>query len=224
MFQPHDLLCLQPGTELQTDVPQPDWVRDVLSAKHPVVVRRGMRSEVSIPVGLRGATRGQRFAAQVDAACVLQAIKPESLTRAVLSLPEARREMPALAMLRQLQQELCLEQVWVLRAVWVLNLPAVCPSSSRAVIWISSCALMPRSVEAKRKPCSHCLPIACVALMSASIRPYGGVSLLEWARGDCKVLLKTDTGPRLVGDPWDCLKEYRCERGISLPWSGNSGS
>jgi phosphoribosyl-dephospho-CoA transferase len=204
MFQPHDLLCLQPGTELQTDVPQPDWVRDVLSAKHPVVVRRGMRSEVSIPVGLRGATRGQRFAAQVDAACVLQAIKPESLTRAVLSLSEARREMPALAMLRQLQQELSIEQVWgptgSVGFELASGLPVVKPSSDLDIVVRAHAPISRGEAQTLLSLFANSLCRSDVSLDT----PYGGVSLLEWARGDCKVLLKTDTGPRLVGDPWDC--------------------
>lgn len=204
MFQPHDLLCLQPGAELQTDVPLPDWARDVLSAMHPVVVRRGMRSPASIPVGLRGATRGQRFAAQADAAQVLRVIKPESLTQAVLSLPEARRQLPALLMLRHLQQELCLEQVWgpagSVGFELASGLPVVKPGSDLDIVVRAPAPVSRGEAQAM---CSLFANSLCRCDVSLDT-PCGGVSLLEWARGDDKVLLKTDRGPRLVDDPWDC--------------------
>lgn len=206
MFQPHDLLWLQPGAELRSDAPLPDWARSVLSSGHPVVVRRAARSPESIPVGLRGATRGQRFAAHVDAACVMKAIRPEALTGAVLSLPDARAGMAAFVRLEALLRELPVDQGWgptgSVGFELATGIPVVKPGSDLDIIVR---ARSPISRSQARTLLSFFPESTCRCDVSLDT-PNGGVSLLEWARGDNKVLLKTDSGPRLVADPWHYIE------------------
>lgn len=206
MLQAHDLLWLRPGAELLTLAPLPDWAAAALALRHPVVVRRGARSATCVPVGLRGATRGQRFAAQVKAASVTMVSTPESLARRALSHPSARSELPALAWLRQLLQRLPPDLAWgptgSVGFELATGLEVVRPDSDLDIV-------IRADTPISRDAAKTLLALFANELCRCDVQlatPNGGVALVEWARGERTVLLKTDQGPRLVGDPWDPLE------------------
>jgi phosphoribosyl-dephospho-CoA transferase len=79
-FRVHDLLRLDLGRPLfEGDVP--GWVGRALEAAPWVVVRRAGPVAGRIPVGVRGASRAERFAAAVSALDIVERLSPESLAR-----------------------------------------------------------------------------------------------------------------------------------------------
>jgi phosphoribosyl-dephospho-CoA transferase len=82
--QPHDLVRIDPG--IARSWAAPAWVAASLAEAPWVVVRRGPATPL-IPVGVRGATRTQRFAANIAAPDAGARLTPIALLE---SLPNAR--------------------------------------------------------------------------------------------------------------------------------------
>lgn len=74
---PHDLLWGMAPAHLPGDAP--DWAVEALRLGHPVVVRRALCADGQIAVGLRGAHREQRYAAQMPRAAIQRRLRPEQL-------------------------------------------------------------------------------------------------------------------------------------------------
>ncbi|GGC83516.1 phosphoribosyl-dephospho-CoA transferase [Thalassobacillus devorans] len=82
VIQPHDLLELkEPLKQLITDASIPDWVHDTLEDAPFVVVRRAPIKNGKVPVGVRGYTRSERFAAFISIDSIARQITPEQLAR-----------------------------------------------------------------------------------------------------------------------------------------------
>ncbi len=195
--RPHDLLWGMVPAQLPADAPQ--WVRQVLAAEQPVVVRRAVVPSGSIAVGVRGATRDQRYATLMPAACVRRCVRPEAL---VERIPAS--DLPALRALEQLKpvlEELGL--VWGVTGSVGYQLAtgiAVAHAGSDLDLLVRSLQPVSRSRarellrELGRAPCRVDLQLE---------TPTGAVALREWAGDSDRVLLKCSTGARLVHDPWD---------------------
>lgn len=83
VLRPHDLLRLAPGSPLLGEAGSrehvPPWVARALARHQWVVVRRDIRRNDRVPVGVRGHVRRLRYGAWVDARCVLDVVTPEEL-------------------------------------------------------------------------------------------------------------------------------------------------
>lgn len=77
-LRPHDLLRLAAPDAVEAVEP-PDWVGASLAAAPWVVVRRGSRIDGRVPVGVRGSSRAERFAAFVRPGAVAARAAPEDL-------------------------------------------------------------------------------------------------------------------------------------------------
>ena len=75
----HDLIRLREPIALTTDAPVPSWVETALRRTPWVVVRRGYIRDGMMPVGVRGVTRSQRFAAVVAVTEIAERLSPEDL-------------------------------------------------------------------------------------------------------------------------------------------------
>jgi len=101
-LRPHDLVRLsEPGAVLNADPAPPAWVAPALATAPFAVVRRcGAAPSGMVPVGVRGRTRGERFAAQVPVAAIAGCVVPERLAVERAWEQARRREgVPALAAL-----------------------------------------------------------------------------------------------------------------------------
>ena len=95
--RPHDLLWGMTPAQLPADAP--DWARQVLAAGQPVVVRRALAvANGQIAVGVRGASRDQRYAAFMAVSRVRRCVSPEQLVERL-----AASELSALRALAQLK-------------------------------------------------------------------------------------------------------------------------
>src|SRR5579864_8890708 len=75
----HDLLRIDDSDQLRAECPVPDWVEQSLSFASFVVVRRVRSLSGLVPVGVRGRTRSQRFAAFVSHNSIRERITPEEI-------------------------------------------------------------------------------------------------------------------------------------------------
>ena len=198
-LRPHDLLWLKPGAVLEPAA-LPPWAAQRLEQGVPVVVRRGPRTEGQVPAGIRGDQRSQRQAILLSSSAVARVVTPEEL-RGLSPLPD-RAGLPAFRSLALLPGRLPSGAVWgptgsagfelASGAATVtedsdLDLLLRCPepvSVATAKAWLEACAD---------------LPARCDIQLDTG---RGGIALAEWAAGRTQVLLKTDSGPLLVGDPW----------------------
>ena len=194
--RPHDLLWGMTPAQLPADAP--DWARQVLIAGQPVVVRRAMVAVGQIAVGLRGASRDQRYASVMPAPAVLRKVQPEQL---VDQLPAS--DLPALRALEQLKPQLdALGLCWgVTGSVGyqlATGLPTAHVDSDLDLLLRAPTELSRAEAQAllgllDRAPCRVDLQLE---------TPLGAVALREWASGSARVLLKCCSGARLVDDPW----------------------
>ncbi|MGQ7816312.1 malonate decarboxylase holo-ACP synthase [Metapseudomonas furukawaii] len=198
-IHPHDLLWGLAPDQLPAEAPA--WARQVLAAGQPVVVRRALCAPGRVAVGVRGATRGERFAACMPVDAIQRRIAPEHLRL------RAPTELPALRALDQVTPLLdALGLPWGPTGGVGYQL-----ATGLAVLHgASDLDLLLRTAE----PIDRARARALLAqLDSASCRidlqletPYGAVALREWAGDSRRVLLKCDAGARLVDNPWQPLE------------------
>jgi phosphoribosyl-dephospho-CoA transferase len=180
--RPHDLLRLAPAP---SPAGAPGWVADALAGAPWVVVRRAVAEPGTIPVGVRGPTRADRFAFDLDPAAVADLVRPEDLAdRGAGGFPALARARQALA-----------GRVWGPTGSVGFELatgrPAVTPASDLDLI-VRAGSLPPLD-DLRRL--HRDLPDRADCLIET---PAGAVALAELTSGARQVLLRTTTGPRLV--------------------------
>lgn len=200
--QPHDLLRIAADTRLPG---APAWVAASLARAPWLVVRRVRASAQGIPVGVRGATRAERFGTRVDPAAVLARCPPEALCEAAGHC--APGASPARHLCSQLVSRLAeagcawgptgsvgfelASGIPVTHADSDLDLILRCPRPlprDRA-----------RALLAELDASAQALARGIDALIET---PAGAVSLREYAQGNASVLLRTLDGVLLCRDPW----------------------
>ncbi len=200
---PHDLLWLADPRRSLAGVALPDWVSLAALAAMPVVVRRDACRPDAIPVGLRGATRAERFGTWIAPADVARVITPADIAA---SRAWRRPELLALAAVRTL--DAAADALDARHIRWGVGGSAgfTLASGINVLHGESDLDLLVYA--------DHPLPRADADLLAAlqdagpariDIQvdtPQGGFSFLEWRRNRGKVLLKTAQGPRMCADPW----------------------
>ena len=195
--RPHDLLWGMTPAQLAVDAP--DWAHEVLIAGQPVVVRRARVANGQIAVGLRGASRDQRYASMMPARAVLRRVPPEQL---VERLPPS--DLPALRTLGQLKPNLdTLGLCWGVTGSVGFQLATGLPTAHAD----SDLDLLLRTpIELPRHEARTLLGLLGEGTCRVDLQletPSGAIALREWAGSARRVLLKCLTGARLVENPWD---------------------
>jgi len=202
----HDLLRIREAADLCTDAPPPPWVERALGRAPWVVVRHGRvgAHERLIPVGVRGATRDERFATFVHASRVLESVAPERL--AMLRAWRTRgpgRDVPALGALELVAGTLDRNG---LRWGPTGSVGFELASGVATVTCASDLDLLVRAPSAIARSDARALAADLSRYpVHIDVRietPRGAVSLAEYASGADRVMLRTAKGPCLVIDPW----------------------
>ncbi|WMY73899.1 malonate decarboxylase holo-ACP synthase [Buttiauxella selenatireducens] len=195
---PHDLLWLTESAALEGV--SEEWVASQWRLVLPVVVRRDVNHEGRIPVGVRGMRRDQRAAGWVKAAKIKRVISPESLASRDLLINSPFVSMPPVQGAIQLALR---EWPWIwgitgsVGYALATEVPVLHADSDLDLIIRS-----PERVE--REALREWQQVAGQLLCRADTQietPHGAFALNEWLR-DGRVLLKTNSGPQLVTDPW----------------------
>lgn len=210
--RPHDLLRLAPGAPLRgaDGGSAPAWLDDAPAPGWVVVRRAAPGPAGEIPVGVRGRTRDQRWAALVAPSAVVGAVAPHDLPRAPAD--PGRGALAVLQVLARLAPALDrhLGRAWGPTGSVGFELATGCPTARDG----SDLDLVVRAPARVGPGAASALAVACggdlrdvggVRVDVLLETPHGGVSLDEWSRagGRGAVALRTPTGPRLVLDPWE---------------------
>jgi phosphoribosyl-dephospho-CoA transferase len=181
----------------------PAWVPASLARAPWVVVRRARTPAGLIPVGVRGHTRAERFAALLAPDAVVARVTPEDLAAA-----RGWRHMLRARWVGSLQLLDAVDELFAsLGLVWGPTgsvgfelATGVAAAGTASDLDVVVRAPEPWSLENAREIADHLnrLPARVDAQLDA---PIGAVTLAEYARGG-RVLLRTPDGPRLIHDPW----------------------
>jgi phosphoribosyl-dephospho-CoA transferase len=88
--RPHDLLEIDAKRFISCQASPPEWVVEDLQSTPFVVVRRGLATEETIPVGVRGVQRNRRWAAMCSLKLVKNILTPPRLLKR--SVPKSRED------------------------------------------------------------------------------------------------------------------------------------
>jgi phosphoribosyl-dephospho-CoA transferase len=202
--RPHDLVELVCTDALVGEAPVPDWVPGCLARAPLVVVRRARLRGGWLPVGVRGPSRRDRFAAWLPPEAVASRIRPEDLTgRCAWQEAPRRHDLPHFAALDRAQS---LMDAFGLTWGPVGSMGYELASRTPCVTATSDLDLMLRAAHELPRETARAL-VAALALMPIRIdvqveTPAGGVALVEYAAGATRMMLHTQDGPRLVANPW----------------------
>ena len=202
-MRPHDMLRLTTGDGLRHEESVPAWVPTSLSRAPWVVVRRARGPAGLIPVGVRGSTRAERFAALLAPDAVAARVTPEDLIaeRVWHHMPRARRLGPLQVLNKVDELFSSLGLVWgPTGSVGFELATGVAAAGTASDLDVVVRAPEPCPLESAREIADHLngLPVRVDAQLDV---PVGALSLAEYARGG-RVLLRTPDGPRLTWDPW----------------------
>ncbi|WP_115717594.1 malonate decarboxylase holo-ACP synthase [Gallaecimonas mangrovi] len=199
-WQPHDLLWAKPRSlKALPGEALGDWAQ---LCQGPVVVRRATCEPGLIPVGIRGANKGQRQAALLAKTAVMRGVTPFAIANSQGWLCHALRgQHPVLVTLERLAPILAPFRWGITGSLGYelatglsqltdtsdLDLLLYCPETlarnSARQLWQSL----------NLGPCRLDVQLAL---------PGGAVALADWANSRHKVLLKTNQGPLLTLEPW----------------------
>jgi phosphoribosyl-dephospho-CoA transferase len=197
------MLRLAGGAVLRYEGVVPAWVPASLARAPWVVVRRALAQDGQIPVGIRGRTRGERFAALLAADSVTERVSPEDLAAA-----RSWRHMSRARSVRSLRVLDAVDVVFAsLGLIWGptgsvgFELATGVPSAGVASdLDVVIRAPQPWSLEYARE-IADCLNRLTARVDAQLDVPAGAVTLDEYARGG-PVLLRAPDGRGLTRDPW----------------------
>jgi phosphoribosyl-dephospho-CoA transferase len=202
----HDLIRLREPIGLTADGPVPSWVEPVLRRTPWVVVRRGHVRDGMMPVGVRGLTRSQRFAAFASIAEITDVLSPDDLAGSSYVLSQKRKDaVPALAALDRVAGLLMRRG-----SQWgpggsvgfeiATGVATTTTSSDLDLILRQDRRLEPNQAMELLTALAKAAAPARIDVMLET--PMGGVSLADLAALPAQLLVRTPCGPRLSVDPW----------------------
>ncbi|MBP2168242.1 phosphoribosyl-dephospho-CoA transferase [Erwinia toletana] len=196
--RPHDLIWLNAVNALQGELPE--WVSSQWRVALPLVVRRDSHPQGLIAVGVRGLRRDQRAAGWVAPDAIQRTLTPETLAdvqRLLRSPFVSQQPVQAAILLAQ--------QSWS----WSWGITGSCGYALASEVPVmhgdSDLDLLIRApqqlaAEELARWSRRVASLPCRADTQVET-PYGAFALNEWLR-DGRVLLKTNSGPRITSTPW----------------------
>ena len=196
----HDLIWIADRSALERDEALPEWVSH-WRTHLPLVVRRGLRADGAIAVGIRGMTRTQRATAWVQPSSIARTVTPESLVANPVSLLHSRfisqPPMQSLITFASLKWPWTWGVAGSCAYTMASDIPAMHADSNLDLLIRCD---QPESVDAFRELNTTLQQLPCRTDVQI-VTPRGGFALDEWLQGG-EVQLETDEGPVQVRDPW----------------------
>ncbi len=198
----HDLLRLKEGAKL-ADVEAPAWATEMLAIVPFVVVRREAKRGNRVPVGVRGTTRAQRYAATLHTDDVDAIITPEALAGAAAWRTSPRNALPAFAALDPVAaMAMEFDLVWgpggSVGFELASGVPAVHEDSDLDVILRPTTRHSRDDLAGFARATEGLHARVDILLESAQ----GAVALREWLLSPDRVMIKTGSGPKLGAFHW----------------------
>jgi phosphoribosyl-dephospho-CoA transferase len=204
----HDLLEIDAERFLALHAAVPGWATDVLQRVPFLVVRRGLGSEQTIPVGVRGTERNQRWAAECSPALVKSITTPPQLLKR--SVPMFRADsVPAFASLALLKDRWTgFDRPWGPGGSVGFELATSShvarPESDLDIVIYAG---EPITTDAAKSLCALASGLPAAVDIRVETRTCG-FSLKEYAtQGLAPILLRTPHGVKLASVPWSTFGE-----------------
>jgi phosphoribosyl-dephospho-CoA transferase len=200
----HDLLRLRSPGDLLSRDRVPEWASDALVRAPWVVVRRAEVECETIPIGVRGQSRSERFAAFVHSSSIVECVRPQDLTSSEAWTRAIRREeLPVMRALCKVHATLrTFDLSWGPVGSVAFELASGFPITHRT----SDLDLIVRRRDFLIPPVTVRTLLALVEGIGVRMdflleTAEGAVSLLEYARGESNLVLRSARGPRLIPHP-----------------------
>ena len=201
-MRPHDLLRLKDGAQL-TPATQPEWAIRSLRRAPFVVVRRAAIDNDLIPIGIRGDTRNERHAAFVHVHDVESVVTPESLAVARIWKSAQHGKHPVFAALDRVASAAdAVDLAWGPGGSVGFEL-------ATGVVAVSADSDLDIIVYPVKKHARGALVSFRDAASAVNVRvdiviesAMGAVALNEWIASPQRVLIKTESGPKLGEFSW----------------------
>jgi phosphoribosyl-dephospho-CoA transferase len=207
---PHDLLKIGSAADLCSAQPLPAWAYRSLETDCWVVVRRSLPYKGMVPVGVRGFSREQRFAAYLPIQAVLDRVTPEQLVRHRAWRRVRRgRDLPAFQALDLVCQimsgfDLSWGPTGSVGFEIATGFPAATPNSDLDLLIRAPHELPPDLCRRLSAELRERLPVRSDALIETGI---GAIALVEFAHGSLPIVFRSSTGPKFVYRPWEITDE-----------------
>lgn len=204
-LKPHDLLWLDEPGHVSAGEVMPAWVSRVLARLPVVVVRRCRLRDGQIPIGVRGPSRNERFAAVAPVGCIAKHVAPEHLVMSRREPTRQRRQAIA-----ALQAFFLVEKAWAgIGRPWgptgsvgfelATGMPTATETSDLDLIIRAPSPLSKQEGRALLAAVARIDTVTDVRVETNS----GSFALREYCDGHAiRLLVKTCDGPRLAADPW----------------------
>ncbi|MBB6284138.1 malonate decarboxylase holo-ACP synthase [Geobacillus subterraneus] len=206
-LNPHDLIRIKDCADFISSVQMPEWARRSLIQAPYTVVRRAAIVRGSIPIGIRGQHRHERFATFLSDRMIAEVISPEQLVR-----QKKWKQTPRYDQLTILKVLDDLDQLFQLyHFVWgpVGSVGFELASGVPTVKDMSDLDIILRLIDF---PALETVKQLVMQLIRIPVRvdvqlelPIGSISLLEYLSEGDRILLKSIHGPKLIAHPCNAL-------------------
>ena len=200
----HDLLRLRSPGDLVSPERVPEWARYALCRAPWVVVRRAAVEGKTIPVGVRGQNRRQRFAGFVYSSSIVECVRPQDLSSCEAWKTAIRQEeLPAMRALPEVHATLRTSDLsWGPVGSVGFELATHFPITHRT----SDLDLIIRRNDLLIPPATLRTLLALIKRIEIRIdllleTADGAISFLEYASGEPNLLLRSVNGPTLIPHP-----------------------
>jgi len=208
-LNPHDLIRIKDCADFISSVQMPEWARRSLMQAPYTVVRRAAIVEGSIPVGIRGQYRHERFATLLSDRMIAEVISPEQLVRQKKWKQAPRYDQ--LAILKVLDD---LDQLFQLyHFAWgpvgsvgfeLASGVSVVKDNASDLDIILRLPYFP-SLEIAKQLVAELTRIPVRIDVQLDL-PIGSVSLAEYSNGGKRLLLRSIYGPKWIAHPYNVLR------------------
>ncbi|WP_054635799.1 malonate decarboxylase holo-ACP synthase [Thalassobacillus sp. C254] len=203
-LRPHDLVEMKDGEEAPSMAQNISWLEETLRYPCWTVVRRAPQTEDSFPAGFRGRSRGERFACYLSKKNIKKVVTPESIVtekrwkkhRSLVN----QGLFESLEMVDQIMSKnhLCWGPGGSSGFELATGLPSVSETSDIDII-IRAPYPLDKYLAASIVDELSTIETRIDAQVET---PEGAFSLIEFAREDSRILLRTSEGPMLTESPW----------------------
>jgi phosphoribosyl-dephospho-CoA transferase len=197
---PHDLMRLASPSFMVYRGQPPEWVAAALRHAPYVVMRRARLDNGLVPVGIRGSSRSQRFAAWLSEDAIQAVVRPEDIAAG-----RSWKISPVMTLIYcalDLVEGLFREFTWGPTGSVGFQLAsgiAVTTSESDLDIIVRAPHRLPLDTARRLRAALATAPVRVDIQLET---PAGAVALAEYAHRSNQVLARSLDGPRFVADPW----------------------
>jgi phosphoribosyl-dephospho-CoA transferase len=202
-WRAHDLLRV---VQLARADNEPDWVREALARAPWAVVRRAQSAAGFVAVGIRGATRSERFGTWLYHQEIESICSPEDLLDALPA--NDRRALPAFAALELLRASPSALDAYTWGPTGsagfelATGMPTISESSDLDLLIRVPLRPAPAALHHLADALAQATAHARTRVDAQLETPAGGVALAELAAGKSRVLVRASDGARLIENPW----------------------